>query len=199
VAFDFSLDPLVNFENELKIAVGKGIPEPTAMSLSTISKIGDPEVRIVLFKGMIRGGLSFYTNYNSPKSQALDQSGKAAIVFFWQPLSEQIRMSGPVDRLTRAESEAYFRTRARLSQIGAWASDQSSEIPNFEFLNQKAAELEKKFAGKEIPCPPHWGGFRLLPLEIEFWFGREGRMHERYFYSRSDTASRDWNRSLKSP
>jgi pyridoxamine 5'-phosphate oxidase len=147
-------------------AVAQAIPEPTAMSLATVGKSGAPTVRAVLFKGMVRGGFSFYTNYNSPKAQELIENPQASLLFFWPTLQQQIRICGDVQKLTRKESEEYFKTRPRISQIGAWASDQSQEIPSIDFLNNKASELEKKYHGQEIPCPPHWGGFHCSSYQF---------------------------------
>jgi pyridoxamine 5'-phosphate oxidase len=196
--FDFALDPLVSLQKQILRAKNTGIQDANAMSLATADKYGLPSVRAVLFKGLVRDGLSFYTNYNSPKAQALVLNPRAALLFFWESLHTQIRISGTVDKTTRAESEAYFATRARLSQAGAWASDQSKEIPSFPYLEEKVDAIEKKYEGKTIPCPPHWGGFRLVPLKVEFWFGRAGRLHERYVFERTSAGS-EWQRKLLSP
>ena len=117
--------------------------------------------------------------------------------FFWASLEKQLRVEGVVTRLTREESESYFRTRPRLSQLGAWTSHQSAEITNHKVLEDHLAETEKKFAGQEIPCPPFWGGFHLIPAEFEFWIGQRGRLHERYVYERQ--GSTDWRRFMRSP
>ncbi len=198
MAFDFKLDPFVNLLDQIQEAQASGVKEPTAMSLATSTITGLPNVRAVLFKGLLREGLSFYTNFDSPKAQDLSANPVAAALFFWAPLARQIRVSGRVEKLTRAESEAYFASRARLSQLGAWASAQSQEIPNFEFLEQQVQKFEQKFAGQVIPCPTNWGGFHLLPSKFEFWFGREGRLHERHVYERTQAAS-PWARKLLSP
>lgn len=200
-SFDFSKDPLDLFTIELKKAVEKKISEPTAFSLSTVKSNGMPSVRTLLFKGLSQGGFSFYTNYNSDKARELE-SGKAAMLFFWAPLAQQIRIEGHVEKLTRPESEAYFSSRPRLSQIGAWASDQDQEIPNSEYLQTKVKEFEKKFSGQQIPCPPHWGGYRLVPSLIEFWFGQDGRLHDRFIFERTSALAESpvvWRRYMKSP
>lgn len=205
--FLFESDPFQEFERELAKAVEAAkdqngqrslIKEPTAMSLATVDSSGQPQVRTVLFKGLVRQGLSFFTNYNSPKSQQLVANPKASLLFLWAPLEQQIRIEGVVAKLTRSESEAYFKTRPRESQLGAWASSQSQEIPNYEFLQNEFTNLEKKFSGKDIPCPEHWGGFHLVPTMMEFWFGKKGRLHERYVYERK-SAQDSWRKYMKSP
>ena len=197
--FDFSLDPFEQFQKQLSIAEAQGIPEPNAMSLATSSKEGEPSVRTVLFKGLVRKGFSFYTNYNSPKSENLISNPKASILFFWPVMAQQIRIIGSVDQLTREESEAYFNTRPRLSQLGAWASDQSQKISNLDDLAKKVEELDKKYANQPVPCPSNWGGFRLVPREFEFWFGKQGRLHERYIYQNDSNQKDGWNRFMRSP
>ncbi len=197
-SFDFQVDPILNFENLMKEAENLEVAEPNAMSLATVNHEGRPQVRIVLFKGMIRGGFSFFTNYLSPKGQALLVHPAASLNFFWAPLARQVRIEGQVHPLTRAEAEEYFRTRARLSQIGAWASLQSQNLSGFDVFHQRVKEMETKFAGREVPCPPNWGGFHLIPQSMEFWFGRDGRLHERYIFERENPYS-PWQRSLKFP
>lgn len=182
MTFDFSKDPLINFELCLAEARQKNVTEPTAMSLATVNSEGQPHCRIVYFKGMIRGGLSFYTNYNGAKAKDLAHNKLACVNFYWPEMHQQIRIQGPTSKLTREESELYFKTRPRMSQIGAWASQQSERVPDLKFLNAQFSEIEKKFEGKEIPCPEGWGGFHLIPQYFEFWFGKEGRLHERYAY-----------------
>lgn len=192
---DFDRDPLQQFEELLKQAHDLQMPEPHAMALATVVK-DQASVRIVLFKGMIRGGLSFYTNYEGAKAKAIAANPNVAATFFWSKLAMQIRFEGAVDKLTRAESEAYFKTRPRLSQIGAWSSAQSSEIPSAEYLADRVSSFEKKFAGVEVPCPEFWGGYRLVPSKIEFWFGREGRLHDRYVFQRQGSG---WSTKRLSP
>lgn len=194
--FDFGRDPLVHFQEFLREAESKGLPEPTGMSLATVNAEGQPSVRTVLFKGLYQNGITFYTNYEGRKGKELISHPKACVNFWWPILEKQVRMEGTIEKLPRDVSEAYFATRPRLSQLGAWASDQSTEIPNLEFLQNKLKETEKKFDGKTIPCPPHWGGFVLFPQEIEFWIGRQGRLHERYIYQKQ---SEGWRTFLRSP
>ena len=197
-SFLFEKDPFENFLELFKNVEKQITKDPNAMSLATVSADGTPSVRTVLYKGMVRQGFSFYTNYESQKAQELIASGKAAALFFWAPLEMQVRIDGVVEKLTRAESEAYFKTRARISQIGAWASHQSQKISSHDVIDARAAELEKQYHGQEIPCPPHWGGFHILPLKIEFWFGRQGRMHDRFVYERA-SLSTPWTRYMKAP
>src|SRR5262249_6839507 len=146
----------------------------TTMSLATSSKRGSPTVRTVLFKGLIRGGFSFYSNYESTKGKNLKEQPRAALLFFWPHLEEQVRIEGKVAKLSRKESVAYFKTRPRDSQIGSWASRQSREIPDQNWLLDRFVEYEKRYPG-EVPCPPYWGGYRLEPQLMEFWFGKPGR------------------------
>lgn len=197
-SFLFENDPFENFQSVFREAQKHIAKDPNAMSLATVSADGTPSVRTVLYKGMVRDGFSFYTNYESQKSKELLGSGKVAALFFWATLEQQVRIDGLVEKLTRAESEAYFKTRPRISQIGAWASHQSEKIASHAVIDAEAAVIEKKYQGQEIPCPPHWGGFHILPLKIEFWFGRQGRMHDRFVYERpSPTAP--WTRYMKAP
>lgn len=196
--FDFMKDPRENFDLLLKRAEESKLPEPNAMGLATASADGEPALRTVLFKGWVGELLSFYTNYESNKSLHLHENPRASLLFFWPPMSVQVRWVGRVQKLSRQQSEVYFASRPRLSQVGAWASQQSREIPSLQILEAQVAEVERRFMGKEIPCPAHWGGWGLQPSRVEFWFGKEGRLHERYCYERSD-ASNLWRRFLRSP
>jgi pyridoxamine 5'-phosphate oxidase len=198
MTFDLSKSPEDHFADRLKNAEQNVEKDFNAMSLATVSAQGQPTIRTVYYKGLLRGGLCFYTNYHSQKSKELLASPKTALLFFWKELHEQVRIEGIAEKLTREESETYFKTRPRLSQIGAWASEQSSVIKSSDILAERVASFESKFAGQEVPCPPHWGGFHVLPLKYEFWFGREGRLHERYVYERS-SLSAPWQTSIKSP
>jgi pyridoxamine 5'-phosphate oxidase len=184
---------------ELEKAEKSQVPEPTAMALATVDLNGFPNVRTVLFKGWRDSGLSFFTNYQSPKSQDLIQNPRACLNFFWAPLGQQIRIQGLVHKLSREQSEEYFASRPRLSQIGAWASDQSKPLKSYQELERKVKELEAQYEGREIPCPPYWGGFVLTPLRYEFWFAKEGRLHERYVFTRSNTHDEIWTKSILSP
>ena len=197
-SFDFQRDPFDHFQEQFSIAQKKIPKDPNAMSLATVSPEGQPSVRTVLFKGLVRNGFSFYTNYESPKARDLISARKAGLLFYWPALDQQIRIDGLVEKLTGEESDQYFATRPRLSQLGAWASHQSQKIANHEELEKRVAELDRNYAGQNVPRPPHWGGFHVLPLKIEFWFAREGRLHERYVYERKDLAS-PWQTSMRSP
>ncbi|AZZ37240.1 pyridoxamine 5'-phosphate oxidase [Bdellovibrio sp. qaytius] len=206
MSFDFKKDPFLNFQNSLKTAQLKGIPEHQAMSIATVNEKNEPSVRVVYFKGLIRGGFSFYTNYDGRKGHDLDTNPNICANFFWPHLDEQVRISGFTDKLTDSESDQYFATRARLSQLGAWASLQSSEMQNFDQFHQRMAEFTKKFEGQKVPRPPHWGGYRIIPREIEFWFGKNGRLHERYVYTATNSLDKitnateyQWKTSLRFP
>jgi pyridoxamine 5'-phosphate oxidase len=194
--FDLNREPLLHFQDFLKEAQDAGLSEPTGMSLASVGENGKPSVRTVLFKGLYQNGLTFYTNYEGRKGQELTARPQAALSFWWPSMEKQIRFEGNVEKLPRDVSEAYFATRPRLSQIGAWTSQQSKEIPNLEALIVKQKEVEKKFEGKTIPCPPFWGGYVLVPEEIEFWIGRPGRLHERYVYKK---LSQGWHTFMRSP
>lgn len=202
MSFDFSKDPFLNFQNALKTAQLKGIPEHHAISIATVNEKNEPSVRIVYFKGLIRGGFSFYTNYLGRKGHDLDKNPNICANFFWPHLDEQVRITGFVEKLSDSESDQYFATRARLSQLGAWASMQSQDLQSFDQFHQRMNDFEKKYVGQKVPRPPHWGGYRIVPREIEFWFGKNGRLHERYVYTNDiDGHSTDyqWKRSLKFP
>lgn len=173
-----------------------GIHNAEAMTLATTTARGIPAARIVLFKGMVRGGFAFYTNYGSRKAQELDSHPRAALVFHWDPLERQIRIEGRVTRCTPAESDKYFATRERGSQIGAWASHQSSEITGRRQLERQVAEVEKRFAGQIVPRPEFWGGYRVVPTRIEFWQGGEHRLHDRTVYA---LKAGKWKKTLLSP
>lgn len=196
MSFDFKNDPIENFLKLFKEAQIKGVPEANAMALSTVSKENKPSVRMVLYKGLIDGGFSFYTNYNGRKAKDIDHNQFVAATFFWPHLDQQVRIEGVAKKTSREQSEKYFASRSRLSQIGAWASEQSEKLNTYDEFLKKTAELEKKYAGQAIPCPPHWGGYALEPSVIEFWFGKNGRLHERYVYEKNKS---DWNRFLRSP
>ncbi|MBC7741903.1 MAG: pyridoxamine 5'-phosphate oxidase [Bdellovibrionaceae bacterium] len=196
MSFDFKNDPIDNFLKLFQEAQVKGIPDANAMSLATVNSENKPSVRIVLYKGMIRRGFSFFTNYDGRKAKEIEANNNIAATFFWSHLDRQIRIEGTALKVTREESENYFATRARLSQIGAWTSHQSEKIESFESFQKKLNEIDVRFKDQVIPCPPHWGGYRIEPRQIEFWFGKSGRLHERYVYEKSGEA---WSRFLRSP
>jgi len=178
-------DPLVLFRAWMAEAEGCAeIKEPTAMSLATIEESGMPAVRVVLLKGLDARGFTFYTNMDSAKARQLARHPKAALCFYWMPLDKQIRISGAVETVTDAEADAYFATRPRQSQIGAWASRQSEPYTERWELEKRLVTYTAKFGVGKVPRPPFWSGYRLLPEQIEFWLKQPFRLHDRLLYTR---------------
>jgi pyridoxamine 5'-phosphate oxidase len=190
-------DPLAAVREWYDAAVAAGLPEPNAMALATASPDGIPSVRIVLLKGIDNRGIEFFTNYESRKGRELAANPRAAVALHWQPLSRQVRMEGAVERLTPAESDAYFSSRPLGSRLGAWASRQGTPIGSREELEAALAAAGERHAGDAVPRPGYWGGYRLVPDAIELWEGRPNRLHERVHYLRQPDGS--WRSERLSP
>jgi len=181
---DLDPDPIAQFRIWLEDARTAGIQFPETMALATTDPRGRPSVRHVLLRGLDQRGFVFYTSYESRKGRELAANPRTAVAFYWRELERQVCVTGTIERTTREESEAYFRTRPREARLGAWASRQSAVATSREELDDRYREIEQRFPGEDIPLPPHWGGFRLLPDTIEFWKGREHRLHDRIRYTR---------------
>jgi pyridoxamine 5'-phosphate oxidase len=173
---DVDPDPIEQFDRWFAEVRAAGYFEPNAMVLATVDEHGAPAARTVLLKGVDARGFVFHTNYTSAKAHELDLTGRAALTFSWSEVRRQVRVVGPVVRIDEVESDAYFATRPRGSQIGAWASDQSAVIASRAELDAAYDEIERRFADREIPRPPHWGGYRVRPERVELWQGRENRL-----------------------
>jgi pyridoxamine 5'-phosphate oxidase len=191
-------DPLVQLRAWVEEARRTDLREPTAMALATMSPDGGPTVRMVLLRGIGEDGLRFHTNYSSAKGRDLSADPRAAAVLYWDPLQRQVRVSGPVERLSDADSTAYFDSRPRGSRIAAWASAQSTPVASRAVLEQAYTAAEIRFPDDAtIPRPPYWGGYRLIPHTYEFWRGRDNRLHDRMRYDR--TADGTWRRERLAP
>jgi pyridoxamine 5'-phosphate oxidase len=194
---DAHADPIEQFGVWFDEARAAEVPEPNAMTLATVDSGGRPSARIVLLKDFDAGGFTFHTNYQSRKGRELEANPHAALCFFWQPLERQVRVEGKVEQIGVAESEAYFRSRPRLAQVGAWVSQQSTPIASRAELERLNDELAKRFEGGDVPRPEHWGGLRVVPRAIEFWQGRPSRLHDRILYTRQPDGI--WTRQRLSP
>lgn len=194
---DLARDPFRQFEKWFQEAEAAKVAEPNAMIVSTANREGRPSSRTVLLKGVDGRGFVFYTNYDSRKGRELDVNPRASLLFPWIAFERQVIVEGPVTKVSREESEAYFHTRPPASQLSAWASRQSAIISNRKVLEDGMKEVEKKYAGRVVPLPPNWGGFRVSPETVEFWQGRRNRLHDRLRYRRE--ADGGWTVERLSP
>jgi pyridoxamine 5'-phosphate oxidase len=192
-----AVDPLAQFQRWFDDALAARVLEPNAMTLATAGHTGEPSARTVLLKGFDARGFVFFTNYESRKGAELAANPRAALLFNWLALERQVEIRGRVERVSREETEAYFYSRPIGNQLGAWASEQSSVLPNRAALDQRIEELMVRYRGRTVPVPPHWGGYRVVPAQIEFWQGRPSRLHDRLRYTLQPDGS--WKRERLSP
>ena len=184
---DLAADPVTMFQAWFEDTVSSGLHEPNAMVVSTVSAAGAPSSRLVLLKGLDERGFVFYSNSESRKGRELAENSRCSLLFPWHDLQRQVRVEGLAEEVEPELTEAYFGSRPRESQLGAWASHQSSEVTSRAELEEAYAEVERRFEGAVVPVPPHWGGVRVRPEEVEFWQGRKGRMHDRLVYRRENS------------
>ena len=195
---DLAPDPIEMFGRWFDDTVAAGLHEPNAMVVTTVSGEGHPSTRLVLLKGIDERGFVFYTNYGSRKARDIEANPAVSLLFPWHDLQRQVRVEGPVERVSAEESQAYFASRPRGSQLGAWASPQSQEVASRAELDARYADVEQRFGeDDEVSLPPFWGGFRVRPEVVEFWQGRKGRMHDRLVYRREGASG--WRTSRLAP
>ena len=187
---DAPADPLAFFDRWFTDAARAEVRDANAMTLATADAAGAPSARIVLLKGVDERGFVFYTDYRSRKAAELEANPRAALLFYWPEVERQVRVTGPASRVPRPEAEQYFATRPRGSRISAWASEQSHVIPARSTLDAAVTEVEKRFANANVPAPPHWGGYRVMPDAVEFWQGRSNRLHDRLRYVKDEAGWR---------
>lgn len=190
-------NPMEQYAKWFEDAVGAQVPDPKAMTVCTVDAHGVPSSRVVYSRGLTEEGIIFYTNYDSKKGADLKQNNNVSVTIYWTELERQMRFTGVAEKLPGAESDAYFASRPRESQIGAWASDQSSELKSRTELEEKVAHFTKKFEGKDVPRPPFWGGYIIKISVFEFWQGRASRLHDRIEYSKDKKGN--WRKRRLSP
>jgi pyridoxamine 5'-phosphate oxidase len=186
---DFDPDPMKQFRAWLEDALNAKLVQPLGMTLATAGRNCKPSARMVLLRGLDEKGFVFFTNYDSRKSGELDENPWASLVFYWAELDRQVRVEGPAERVSKEESDAYYQTRARGSQLGAWASPQSQVVPDRAFLDRSMQEFAARYQTGPVPRPPHWGGYRVIPDLIEFWQGQENRLHDRLRYRKLESGT----------
>ena len=187
---------LARYQDGFERAQAANVPEPTAMTLATVDEHGRPSARTMLLKGVDAEGFVFYTNLESRKGRQLAGNPHVSLVFFWREIYEQVKIDGTVEPVSLEEADAYFASRPRGSQIGAWASRQSQRLADRDEFDQRIAEFEARFEGQDVPRPPHWSGFRVRPRRVEFWYGRQYRLHERVCFQLQDG---QWHETMLFP
>ncbi|OBQ40907.1 MAG: pyridoxine 5'-phosphate oxidase [Anabaena sp. CRKS33] len=190
-------NPFIQFKIWFNQSVAAQLPEPNAMTLATCTPDGKPSARMVLLKDIDERGFVLFTNYKSQKGQEISVNPQAALVFWWAELERQVRIVGTVEKISSAQSDSYFEVRPPFSRLGAWASNQSEVIANRDVLEAQLIEFQRQYENQEVPRPPHWGGFRVIPQEIEFWQGRSSRLHDRLRYTLIDNGN--WKIERLSP